>query len=134
MIDRPAPLVPRTRRYTVRERLAVNGDVLVPLDEAAIPDLARKVREEKVGAVAIGFLHAYAHDAHERRVRDILRPLLDEDVTICISSEVAPEIREYRALLDDLRQCLCASADVGLSATGCAMTCAARLERRRCSS
>ena len=95
MIDRPSPLVPRTRRYTVRERLAVNGDVLVPLDEAAVPALARKLNEDKVGAVAIGFLHAYAHDAHERRVRDILKPLLDEHVTICLSSEVTPEIREY---------------------------------------
>jgi N-methylhydantoinase A len=95
MIDRPAPLVPRTRRYTVRERLAVNGDVLVPLDEAAVPELARKLREEKVGAVAIGFLHAYAHDAHEKRVRDILKPLLENHVTICLSSEVTPEIREY---------------------------------------
>ena len=45
--------------------------------------------------MAVGFLHAYAHDAHERRVRDILSPLLPEDVSICLSSEVAPEIREY---------------------------------------
>ncbi|WP_119269986.1 hydantoinase/oxoprolinase family protein [Taklimakanibacter deserti] len=95
MIDRPAPLVPRTRRYTVRERLAVNGDVLVPLDEAAIPELARKLNEERVNAVAIGFLHSYAHDAHEKRVRDILKPLLDDHVTLCLSSEVSPEIREY---------------------------------------
>jgi N-methylhydantoinase A len=95
MIDKPAPLVPRTRRYTVRERLAVNGDVLVPLDETVIPDLARKLKEEKVSAVAIGFLHSYAHDAHEKRVRDILKPLLDDHVTICLSSEVSPEIREY---------------------------------------
>src|SRR5687768_8753345 len=41
MIDRPAPLVARKRRYTLTERLAVNGDVLVPLDEAAVPALAR---------------------------------------------------------------------------------------------
>lgn len=94
MIDRPEPLVPRTRRYTVRERLAASGDVLVPLDEAAIPGLAEKLRAEKVGAVAVGFLHAYAHDAHEKRVRELLAPHLD-DVTICLSSEVTPEIREY---------------------------------------
>lgn len=95
MIDRPVPLVPRTRRYTVRERLASNGDVLVPLDERTLPDLAAKLKEDRVGAVAIGFLHAYAHDAHERRVRDVLRKHLPRDVTICLSSEVTPEIREY---------------------------------------
>jgi N-methylhydantoinase A len=95
MIDRPAPLVPRTRRYTVRERLAVTGEVLIPLDEAAVAGIAKKISDEKVGAVAIGLLHAYAHDAHERRVRELLRKQLPKDVTICMSSEVAPEIREY---------------------------------------
>lgn len=95
MIERPVPLVPRTRRFTVRERLAADGGVLVPLDEAALPALARRLAAENVEAVAVGFLHAYAHDAHECRVRDILRLLLPASVTICLSSEVAPEIREY---------------------------------------
>ncbi len=45
--------------------------------------------------MAIGFLHAYAHDDHERRVRQVLAKKLPGDVTICISSEVAPEIREF---------------------------------------
>lgn len=95
MIDRPAPLVPRTRRYTVRERLAVTGDALIPLDESNVAEIAEKIVAEKVGAVAIGLLHAYAHDAHEKRVRDLLRAKLPKNVTICVSSEVAPEIREY---------------------------------------
>jgi N-methylhydantoinase A len=94
MIDKPAPLVPRTRRYMLRERLAANGDVLVPLDESAIPALVKQLKADEVGAVAIGFLHAYAHDAHEKRVRDLLQPHLS-NVTICLSSEVTPEIREY---------------------------------------
>jgi N-methylhydantoinase A len=95
MIDRSVPLVPRTLRFTVEERLSADGDVLVPLDETALHDLAQKLRDENVKAVAIGFLHAYAHDGHERRVRDILAAALPKDVTICISSEVAPEIREF---------------------------------------
>ena len=95
MIDRPAPLAPRTLRFEVRERLAANGEVLVPLDESSLPGLAQKIIAEDVKAVAIGFLHAYAHDAHEKRVRAVLADLLPPDVTLCISSEVAPEIREY---------------------------------------
>lgn len=94
MLERAAPLVARPLRLTIRERLAANGEVLTPLDEAAVPALADTIRAEGVGAVAIGLLHAYAHDAHERRLRDLLMPLLP-GVTICISSEVAPEIREY---------------------------------------
>jgi N-methylhydantoinase A len=95
MIDRSVPLVPRTLRLTVRERLSADGDVLAPLDESAIPFVAAKLREEDVKAVAVGFLHAYAHDAHERRLRELLSAALPRDVTICISSEVAPEIREF---------------------------------------
>ena len=95
MIDRSVPLVPRTLRFTVEERMSADGDVLAPLDESALEGLAQQLREENVKAVAIGFLHAYAHDGHERRVREILSAALPEDVTICISSEVAPEIREF---------------------------------------
>ena len=95
MIDRSVPLVPRTLRFTVEERLSADGDVLVPLEESALQNLARQLRDENVKAVAIGFLHAYAHDNHERRVREFLAAVLPSDVTICISSEVAPEIREF---------------------------------------
>ncbi|NMD08055.1 MAG: hydantoinase/oxoprolinase family protein, partial [Phyllobacteriaceae bacterium] len=95
MIDRAVPPVPRHLRLTVRERLAVNGDILIPLDEAAVAHLADTIKREGATAVAIGLLHAYAHPAHEQRLRDLLRPLLPPDVTICLSSEVAPEIREY---------------------------------------
>jgi N-methylhydantoinase A len=95
MIDRSVPLVPRTLRLTVRERLSADGDILIPLDESSVDGITAKLREEDIKAVAVGFLHAYAHDAHERRVRDLLSMALPKDVTICISSEVAPEIREF---------------------------------------
>ncbi len=95
MIERPVPLVPRPLRLTVRERLGADGSALVPLDESSLAATAAQLRAEKVKAVAIGFLHAYAHGAHERRVREVLAKALPADVTICISSEVAPEIREY---------------------------------------
>jgi N-methylhydantoinase A len=93
MIERAEPLVPRIRRFTVKERIAANGDVLTPLDEAAVRALAETLQTQNVGAIAIGLLHAYAHDTHERRIRDMLAAELD--ATICISSEVAPEMREF---------------------------------------
>ena len=94
-INRAAPLVPRHLRLTITERIATNGDVLIPLDETVVPQIAKTIHAEAIGAVAIGLLHAYAHDAHERRIRDLLTPLLPKGTSICLSSEVAPEIREY---------------------------------------
>jgi N-methylhydantoinase A len=95
MIDRAEPLVPRHLRLTIRERLAANGDVLIPLDESRIAEIAGTIRSENISAVAIGFLHSYAHNKHEKRIAELLEPLLPKLVTICLSSEVAPEIREY---------------------------------------
>ena len=95
MIDMPAPLVPRTRRYTVKERLGADGSLLIPLDESQVTKLAAQMKAEKVEALAIGLIHAYAHDAHEKRLRELFAKALGEQVTICLSSEVAPEIREY---------------------------------------
>ena len=94
-MERPAPLVPRPLRFTVPERLSGSGRVLVALDESAVRNVGERLRGERVQAVAIGFLHAYASPQHEQRAAAILRELLPREVTICLSSEICPEIREY---------------------------------------
>ncbi|MEO1248283.1 MAG: hydantoinase/oxoprolinase family protein [Pseudomonadota bacterium] len=95
MIDAVPPIVPRERRYTVCERMASDGSALAPLDEAALEAIARQMMADGVTAVAIGFLHAYAHPAHELRAAEILRTHLPDRITICQSHQVCPEIREY---------------------------------------
>ncbi len=97
-IEGPSELVPRPWRYTVRERIAADGSVLLPLDEEGVRRAGQAMREAGVQAVAIGFIHAWAHPGHEERARDLLRPILGDQVTICLSSEVCPEIREYERL------------------------------------
>ena len=67
-------LVPRALRFTVRERIAADGAVLRALDEDGVRAAGRQMREAGVEAVAVGFLHAWAHPAHERRAREILQP------------------------------------------------------------
>ncbi len=96
-IDRPKPLVPRHLRLPVTERLAANGDTLVPLDEASVRALLPALRENGVESVAIGFLHAYADPGHEERAAEIVAQALP-DVSISLSSSVCPEIREYERL------------------------------------
>ena len=96
-VERAPPLVPRHRRIEIAERLDADGKVLVPLDEDAVVRAAAALEEEGVEAVAIGFLHAYHNDIHERRAGDILRRLMP-DVFVALSSEVLPEFREYERL------------------------------------
>jgi N-methylhydantoinase A len=94
-MERPLPLVPRPLRFTVPGRLDGRGRVLRDLDAAAVRAVGQRLRAERVGAVAIGFMHAYAWPEHERRAAEILSTELPADVTVCLSSEVCPEIREY---------------------------------------
>ena len=93
-MDKPAPLVPRPLRREVDERVSARGEVLVPLDTEGVREIAAEWRADGVEAVAVGLLHAYAHPAHERAVREILSAELP-GATVCLSSEVCPEIREY---------------------------------------
>ncbi|MBF0865850.1 MAG: hydantoinase/oxoprolinase family protein [Gluconobacter potus] len=94
MLQKPSPLVSRDLRFTVPERMDARGTVQLPLDEAAVLALVPRLREAGVESIAVAFLHAYANPAHEQRVRALLQEALP-DVTISISSEVCPEIREY---------------------------------------
>lgn len=93
-MDKPPPLVPRHLRFGIKERLDSRGNVLIPLDEAAVAELAPKLKAAGTEAVAIGYMHAYLDGKHERRTRDILAELLP-GIAITLSSEVSPEIREY---------------------------------------
>lgn len=91
----PEPLVPRDLRFALNERLDADGRVLRAPDPVDMRDLARVVAAARPEAVAVGLLHAYANPAHEVAMADALSEVLPKDVSICLSSEVSPEIREY---------------------------------------
>jgi N-methylhydantoinase A len=93
-MQRPEPLVPRDLRLGVPERIAADGSVLLPLDEAALRATARMLRARGIAAVAVCFLHSFTNPAHERRAGAILAEEMP-DAAITLSCEVAPEIREY---------------------------------------
>ncbi len=93
-IEKPLPLVPRTLRFTVPERVDVHGAVRLLLDETAVSSVADRIAAANVEAVAIVFMHGYANPTHERRTAELLR-VACPGVSISLGSEVAPEAREY---------------------------------------
>ena len=92
-LELPKPLVPRADRFTVNERVGPGGEVLLALDGEEVDRLARKIVDDGYEAVAIGFMHAYANDTHERRMEEALRRLAP-DLKISVSSAVSPQMRE----------------------------------------
>ncbi len=93
-IQKPAPLAPRPLRLEADERLRFDGSVMTPLDEASVAAAADELATAGVESLAISFLHAYANPDHERRAGAIVAERHPK-MAISLSSDVAPEIREY---------------------------------------
>ncbi|MDP6926958.1 MAG: hydantoinase/oxoprolinase family protein, partial [Rhodospirillales bacterium] len=94
MIEKPTPLVPRSRRFTVPERTDAQGNILSVLDEGALRRLVPEILATGAESIAVGFMHAYANPTHEVRVHEILEEIAPS-LWVSLSSEVCPEIREF---------------------------------------
>lgn len=93
-LELPDPLLPRQMRHTVAERVDATGAILIPLARADIETVVDAIAEQSVESVAVGLIHSYLNDAHERLIRDVLAERLP-DVMVSLSSEVSPQMREY---------------------------------------
>ena len=94
-IEMPKPLVPRPWRREARERLAPDGTIEIALDvEAALEEVAELV-EQGVESLAICLLHSYANPVHERAIAAAVAERF-QNLSISLSSDIAPEIREYQ--------------------------------------
>jgi N-methylhydantoinase A len=88
------PLVKRSLRFEVTERLRADGSTHKQLDEAAVRELARELGGQDIEAVAVLLLHSYRNPAHEQRVKQILQEELP-GAFVCASHELSQEYREF---------------------------------------
>ena len=91
---RPEPLVPRHLRFNVTERTLADGVIEQAVDEAEVEALAAELAERGIEAIAICFLHSFANPANEQAARAAVERAAP-GLRVAISSDVAPEIREY---------------------------------------
>ena len=102
---KPPPLVERRLRLPVPERINAQGQVLKPLDEAALRALCEQLRAEGIEAVAITFLQCL----HESRPRATSRRDCPHPAARCLPLPVAPGGPRHARIpthLDHRRQCL----------------------------
>lgn len=88
------PLVPRALAFEVRERMTAEGGVHIALDEASVLEVCRRLKAEKVDAVAIMLLHCYVNPEHEARVKAIVQGELP-NAFVTASHELSQEYREF---------------------------------------
>lgn len=90
----PTPLLPRNRRFVINERMSAQGQVLRALERHDVEQLAEDLNVAGFDSIAVGLIHAYANDSHERLIAEVLNERLP-DVAVSLSSEVSPQMREY---------------------------------------
>ena len=90
----PEPLLPRQMRYTVPGRMDASGAELLPLTRADVEPVVAQIVAAGYESVAVGLIHSYLNDAHEKLVGEVLAAMMP-DAMVSLSSEVSPQMREY---------------------------------------
>jgi N-methylhydantoinase A len=88
------PLIPRERRLEVPERMNARGEVVTPLDGAAVADAASRLAAKGCESIVIHFLHAYANPSHELRAGEIVAGIWPNGY-ITLGHSLLSEFREY---------------------------------------
>jgi len=91
---RAEPLVPRSRRFELKERILHDGSVEIPLDQEHLHQVIAELKQHNVEAVAVGLLHSHTAPEHEQAVGETLAKELPE-ATVCMSHELVQEEGEY---------------------------------------
>ncbi len=88
------PLVRRSLRFEVVERLTADGDVDTELDEKSVHAVCDQLAALDIEAVGVMLLHSYRNADHERRVKAIVKQRLPR-AFVSASHELSQEYREF---------------------------------------
>lgn len=90
----PPDIVSRRWRLPIPERIGADGEIITPVDEAAVMEAIEAIRDGGIRAVSVCFLNSYVNPTNEERVVALFAEHLPE-VEVYLSSEVLPKIREF---------------------------------------
>jgi N-methylhydantoinase A len=96
-VRRPEPLIDRSLRFEVTERMTHTGQVLKAIDQQQVENIARKLISLNITSIAVCLLHSYANPEHEQEIEQIFASIFPK-AKVCLSSDVLRESREYERM------------------------------------
>ena len=90
----PKPLVPRSLRKEVSERITADGRVIVQLKPEEVSEVLDELRQLGIESLAVCLIHSYENPVHEMQIKKIVNKEAP-GLSLSISYEVLPQIREY---------------------------------------
>lgn len=97
-VPRPRALAPRRRAAEVDERMAQDGEVVVPIRRDDVLEAARHLVAQGASNIAICFLHSYRFPDHELKAKAWILEAFP-DLYVIASSDLWPQQREYERCL-----------------------------------
>lgn len=88
------PLAPLELTVEAEERIGADGQVVVPLNEAAVRAELKKLIDGGIEALTVALFNAYTNDAHELRIAEIAREMAPH-IPVSTSAAIMPEMFEY---------------------------------------
>ncbi|MGE4248402.1 MAG: hydantoinase/oxoprolinase family protein [Parvibaculaceae bacterium] len=89
------PLVPRSLRLGVDERVLFDGSISKPLDERHLREQIERLVAADVEAIAVAYLFSFMNPVHERRTREIIHEIAP-GMLVSLSSDVLPKWGEFQ--------------------------------------
>jgi len=90
----PEPIVPRSDRAEINERLTFDGSVIREVDEKEVLQVLEKFKKDGIESIAVCFINSYENAANEKKIKEIIEKQAPE-IFLSTSFEVLPEIKEY---------------------------------------
>ncbi|PIP35051.1 MAG: hydantoinase, partial [Desulfobacterales bacterium CG23_combo_of_CG06-09_8_20_14_all_52_9] len=90
----PEPLVPRPFRKEIRERIACDGRILKPLEDAQTEAVLKELLDMGMESLAVCLINSFENPVHEMRIKEIVKEKAP-NLFLSTSFEVLPQIREY---------------------------------------
>ena len=90
----PEPLVPRSLRKEVDERITADGRVIVKLNIEEADRVLAGLIDSGIESLAVCLINSYENPAHEIQIKEIVNKTAP-DLSLSTSYEVLPQIREY---------------------------------------
>ena len=90
----PEPLVPRSLRVEVFERMDAGGNPVTPPDREQVRQVVRGLTADGVNSIAVCLLNSYVNPDHEKLIGEIIHQELPDNF-VSLSCDVVPGVGEY---------------------------------------
>jgi len=92
--NKSEPMAPLELTVEADERIAADGEIVRPLDEASLRTELQFLKDRGIEALTVCLINSFSNGTHEERIRAVAAEVMPE-IPVSLSCDVIPEMQEY---------------------------------------